>query len=814
LEFGSGDLKAAEASLALALKFSPSNAPAHALRGFVLAGGNHLAAARSSFLKARELEPFMSQPWLGLGLLKFRAGDRAAGLADLQTAAVLEPNRSLPRSYLGKGYAENFDGERAAQEWKLAAHLDTADPTPWLYRALEDYDANRINSAIDALQRSIALNNNRALYRSESLLDQDQAVRGASLARVYQRAGMPEVALREAAVSVSYDYSNPSAHLFLADAFNALRDPTRFDLRRETAWFNEVLLANALSPVDAGVIAPSLSDQEYTRLFARDGFRLSSVGEARSDGQFRQLATQSGIFGRFAYAIDLDWQHNDGTRPNQRLDRTEVYPQLKYQVTDADTALVLLKFQDYHSGDNFQYLDQTNARPQYRFDEEQSPIAVGIWRHEWKPGVQTLALGGRLENDQRFSDRDAPFALVLKDIVGGTIGVNNLPLDFNYRSRVEIYVGELQHIARLDWSTFVVGARGQWGSIKTFDQLTGDPVNSPDFGDTTGTGLYHRANVRADFSRTTVYGYDTIPLAQTLALTLGVAWDTVELPRNFRHPPIQGGEETESRIEPKVGLVWRPIKALTFRGMYAQSLGGATLDESYRLEPVQLAGFSQAFRTVIPESLVGSVSGHRLDLGGAALDLELPSRTYLGVEFTDTRSAVDREIGAFDFDTSFGSTPPGSVIRARERLRYQEDAVQFTVNQLVGEDFVFGAAYRFAHTRLEDQFSFPIATRETEANLHQFRLSGVVNLSGGWFARANATWYRQDSTRTFGTSPTHSETLQQTDLEAGWRFPRRFGEMSAGILNVFDENYRFEPLSALPDLPRERVFFVRLRLNF
>lgn len=35
-----------------------------------------------------------------------------------------------------------------------------------------------------------------------------------------------------------------------------------------------------------------------------------------------------------------------------------------------------------------------------------------------------------------------------------------------------------------------------------------------------------------------------------------------------------------------------------------------------------------------------------------------------------------------------------------------------------------------------------------------------------------------------------------------------------GLLNVFDEDYRLEPLSALPDLPRERVFFARLRLNF
>ncbi|HEY9174804.1 MAG TPA: TonB-dependent receptor, partial [Verrucomicrobiae bacterium] len=606
LEFSFGELGATARSLERAKCLSPDHAPLHALDGFVLAARNHLAKAGEAFLKARRLDPALGNAWLGLGLLKFRANDPAGGLADLQTAAVLEPNRAALRSYLGKAFAVNHDRVHASGEWALAVRLDPADPTPWLYRALEDYDANRINAAVTALEHSIALNHNRALYRSEMLLDQDRAVRGASLARLYQRAGMPEVALREAAVSVSHDYADPSAHLFLADAFNALRDPTRFNLRHETAWFNEVLLANALSPVDAGVIAPSLSQQEYARLFANDGFRLSSFGEVRSDGQFCQLATQSGNFGRFAYAVDLDWQHNDGKRPNQWLDRTEIYPQLKAQVTEVDTALLLLKFQDYHAGDNFQYLEPTNAQPSYRFDEHQQPIAVGIWRHDWRPGVQTLALGGRLENDQRFQWRAAPFKLVLKDISGAPVGVAPLPLDLALRGRVETLVGELQQIARLRWSTFVFGARAQAGSFETFDQLTGDPTLSPDFGDTTGGGLFHRGDTQADFSRLTLYGYDTLPLGQTLALTLGLAWESLEMPRNFRHPPIQGGEQTQSRVEPKAGLVWRPSEPVTLRGMYARSLGGATLDESYRLEPVQLAGFSQAFRTVI---IIGETPG-------------------------------------------------------------------------------------------------------------------------------------------------------------------------------------------------------------
>src|SRR6185369_12978739 len=131
-------------------------------------------------------------------------------------------------------------------ELRLAEALDQGDPTPWLYSALVLRQQLEFNRAVDDLQHSIDLNDNRAVYRSRLLLDQDLAVRNASLATIYGDAGMREASVREAARAVSADYGNPSAHLFLAESFNALRDPTRFNLRIEPAWFNELLLANLL----------------------------------------------------------------------------------------------------------------------------------------------------------------------------------------------------------------------------------------------------------------------------------------------------------------------------------------------------------------------------------------------------------------------------------------------------------------------------------------------------------------------------------------------------------------------------------------
>src|SRR5207237_7559956 len=138
----------------------------------------------------------------------------------------------------------------------------------------------------------VALNNNRSVYRSKFLLDEDRAVRSASLSWLYQDADMSEVSLREAARAVSDDYANFSAHLFLAESYDALRDPTRFNLRYETVWFNELLLANLFAPVGGGVFSQNLSQQEYGRLFERDRLRLSRSTEYRSDGEWREVATQ------------------------------------------------------------------------------------------------------------------------------------------------------------------------------------------------------------------------------------------------------------------------------------------------------------------------------------------------------------------------------------------------------------------------------------------------------------------------------------------------------------------------------------------
>src|SRR5205807_375296 len=88
---------------------------------------------------------------------------------------------------------------------------------------------------------------------------------------------------------------------------------------------------------------------------------------------------------------------------------------IKQQVTAQDTAFLRIEYEEYHSGDNFQYYDPSQASNHFRFDEYQHPIALAGWHHEWSPGIHTLFLGGRLENEQYFRDRGIERLLLFGD---------------------------------------------------------------------------------------------------------------------------------------------------------------------------------------------------------------------------------------------------------------------------------------------------------------------------------------------------------------------------------------------------------------
>ncbi len=98
LEFSHGHTMKSEEALAKALQLTPRNAQAWALNGFLGAARGQWAKAEEAFAESIRLDPALGNGWLGRGLARIHKGDKSGGQADLQTAAAMEPNRSLLRS--------------------------------------------------------------------------------------------------------------------------------------------------------------------------------------------------------------------------------------------------------------------------------------------------------------------------------------------------------------------------------------------------------------------------------------------------------------------------------------------------------------------------------------------------------------------------------------------------------------------------------------------------------------------------------------------------------------------------------------------
>jgi tetratricopeptide (TPR) repeat protein len=211
-----GDRGRAREAAARAVALAPNVERTQITRGFADLVEFRTGAAREAFERAIALAPADPLPRLGLGLAQIREGDLEQGRENLEVAVGLNGNDALLRTYLGKAYFEEVRDELANEQYAIAQELDPLDPTAYLYEAIKQQTENRPGEALENLQRSIELNDNRAVYRSRLLLDADRAARGTSLARIYDDLGFHEVAVQEAARSVSLDPTQAAAHRFLS----------------------------------------------------------------------------------------------------------------------------------------------------------------------------------------------------------------------------------------------------------------------------------------------------------------------------------------------------------------------------------------------------------------------------------------------------------------------------------------------------------------------------------------------------------------------------------------------------------------------
>ena len=786
------------------------------MRGFAFASQNRIREAHAEFDRAIALDGALGNAWLGRGLCRIRRGQLSEGRADLQVAATLEPNRALLRSYLAKAWTELGNSTRAERELALAKERDANDPTAWLYSALLLQQNNRINEAIGELEQSQDLNDNRRLYRSRLLLDQDRAVRGANLANIYRDAGMTDVSVREAVNAVNADYANYSAHLFLANSYHELRDPQGVNLRYETPAVSEFLVANLLAPVGAGTLSQQVSQQEYSKLFERDGFGFSSSTEYTSHGNWRQSAAQTVRSGNTEFAVEEFYDKQRGYRPNSDLERTEFDFLLKHQINARDSVFAQAVIAHSSGGNLYQYYDQADAAfAPFRFEEEQEPIIIAGFHREWNPDNHSLLLVNRLATDYSASNPLQTSFNVFKDSSGEMLGILPFETRQNGENDQVIHTVEAQHIFKSGRFTTIAGARFQDGD---FDSRNEQENFRVDLIDLFPDPAIANQSVHSSFQRASLYGYEQWQITDSLSLIGGLTYERLVTPVNFRFAPLVPGTETGKALLPKAGLVWMPDSNTTLRAAYSESMGGASIDQSFQLEPTQVAGFNQAFRSLIPESVSGANSGALFTSHGISLERKFSSRTHIALTGELLESTVERNNGAFEFV----DLVPTGFTTLRERLDFREQSIALHLHQLAGREWAFGAAYRLSRASLHDDFTdvsdavgaesgFTPRTK-LSGTMQTANVHGIYRNSSGLFARLDGTWTRQTNRGYPSFRP--GDDFWHFDFLAGYRLKQRRAELAVGVLNLADQDYQLSPLNLHVERPRDRTLVVQFKFHF
>ena len=305
LQLSMGDRDSALVSAQKAQSLNPELASTQTILGFADLDQFDFDAGKIAFEQAIALDSSYPLARLGLGLAKIRKGALEEGKRDLETAVNLNPDNAVIRSYLGKAYYELRNKDNAGTEYKIAKEMDPKDPTPWFYDAILKQTTNRPVDALHDMQKAIELNDNRGVYRSSLLIDEDLAARSASLGRIYNDLGFQKLGLLEGWKSLNTDPGNYSAHRLLADNYSALPG-------HEIARVSESLQTQLLQPINiTPVIAQmteanlksidhlgpgSLSLNEYNPLFAHNGVAFRASGIAGSHNTLGDEVILSGLW--------------------------------------------------------------------------------------------------------------------------------------------------------------------------------------------------------------------------------------------------------------------------------------------------------------------------------------------------------------------------------------------------------------------------------------------------------------------------------------------------------------------------------------
>lgn len=750
-------LEAAEESVALNPKLSLTQT----ILGFVYLAQLKTHEARIAFRVAIGLDQAAPFPRLGLGLAKIREGLLKEGRSEIEIAAALSPNNSLIRSYLGKAYFEENRDKLAKEQFSVAKELDPLDPTPFFYDAIRKQTLNRPVEALEDLHTSIRLNENRAIYRSRLLLDDDLAARSASLAGIYEDLGFQQLAFVEGWKSLNTDPGNHSAHRFLADLYASVP-------RHEIARVSELLQSQLLQPININPVQPQLAESnlyiqegagpvypsfnEYNYLFHRNRNAFQQNYITGGDNTLGNEFVYSMSRDRLSYSLGQFHYETDGFRENNDLKENIFNTFLQTSVSNNTTIQTEFRYTGTEKGDLILRFNPNIFRLTERHDERTRSIRFG------------------------FNHKFSPYSNVLGSFIFLKANYNDRLFEGVKFDSIEEDKGNLYEIRHLFVSERLILTSG----IGHFNLDSKDKVSLtvPDppmiiMSEDEETGTRH----------TNLYIYSKINYSTKITWTIGGSTDF------FKKGPYMD----LSQFNPKLGITWNPFSGTTFRAAGFRVLKKMLIADQ-TLEPTQVAGFNQFYDDG------NGTSSWRY---GIAIDQKITKKLFLGTEFSE-RDMKEPIIMISSTNNAY--------------------LTKVDLNEKLSRSYLYWTPFNWLAISTEYHFEQfirdPNCTRTIEMShvkTHRFPLGINLFHSSGLSSRVKITYFDQKGD--FGNKESGITSGEDhfwvVDAFFRYRFPERSGFLSIEGKNIFNQKFNYQNVDLThPLVYPKRLIMARFTVGF
>ena len=757
------------------LQNNADNSYAQALKGFALLSQGNAKDSATSFETAIALDPSVGNYRLGLGLAKIKMGQLDTGRRYLEEAANLEPNYSLVRSYLGKAYFEEEKEELASNELDRAIILDKEDPTPFLYRAHLNLSKHRPVEALSDIENSIDLNDNRAVFRSRFLLDQDLGARTANLGRIYQTLGFSELARLSAMKTLAKDYGNYSAHFLLADSY---KDKYLTDRARVTESIIGRLLVPMTFNANSVQLAGPSALNEYSTMFDRPDERSSVAmsGNTQTETITGQLS-HSRSSEEVGFNLGYSGSNREGYRANDFERFHQGFFQGQYQTDLQNTVLWDGAVGWESKGDIDSNFDPHAEDPDYNSELKSYLARIG-YRHNFGHGIQLIAQALVNEGDTDTEDEHNSLRLRLLEVLEKGKPVSNRPymLDITTSENLDredmLTRGDLQLIVNSDIASHVLGISGKYQDIDANEQgVVTDPGSAQSMAFTRNRSLSSSAALTQDSLH--LFSYNTWHLADWLDFDTGVVYTRTSLGPNIDSIPYVDHTISRDSLDPKLGLIASFDTATTIRASYTSLFDSTARGGLGQLEPTFVGGFNQ---------LYDAIPGTAQDIFALGLDQKIGSSSYLGGDLLYRKLSLKLPVfdGGFSFDRATGELKD-KIFENIDAGGAEISRTDFYYYQVLRRDLVLALEYAWEYFNDESVLA-DTSTNRVQTALRYFHPSGV-------FAQISPVWRYQE--RGGDVDPKTTRNFVMLDMGLGYEFAARRGRVQFDLLNVTDYNFDY-----------------------